>query len=117
MHYAINKAASRTVTTQPTLTDQSQAHETDINVIVRRFATSGRVPGTQRAPLSGDFTQLPNDLRGFLDAAKDLKRLRGNLPKELQGKSTEEILALTPDQLQTILTPLEPTSEQKDKQT
>lgn len=115
MYYASNKANSRTINKEPTLTDQSQAHETDINVIVGRFATSGRVPGTQRPPMSGDFSELPNDLRGFLDTARTTKDLQKKLPKELQGKSIEEILRLSPDELQTILTPVEANKPTEEK--
>lgn len=115
MYYAENKLNAMTRTTKPTLADQSQAHETDINVIVKRFAVTGRAPGTQRPPLSGDFSELPTDLRGFLEEAKQVKRLQKQLPKELQGKTVEQILALTPDELQTILTPLEPTNKPEDK--
>lgn len=115
MYYAENKLRSQIKTTKPTLTDQSQAHETDINVIVKRFATTGRVPGAQQAPISGDFSELPVDLRGFLEEAKQVKRLQKQLPKELQGKTVEQILALTPDELQTILTPVEPPTKPEDK--
>lgn len=115
MYYAQNKASSRTTNNGPTLTDQSQAHETDINVIVSKFGISGRAPGPARPPLHGDFSELPNDLRGFLDTAKTTKELQKRLPQQLQGKSIEEVLALTPDELQTILTPVEPTDKHEDK--
>lgn len=107
-YYALNKANSRTVNKQPTKTDQSQARETDINVIVGRYGIGGTVPGPGGQPITGDFTELPQDLRGFIEKGRELEKLRADLPKELQTKTTEELLALTPAELTTILTPPAP---------
>lgn len=37
---------------------QEFKEDCDINVIVRRFASSGEVPSTSRVPLEGDFSQI-----------------------------------------------------------
>lgn len=113
--YALNKANSRTVNKGPTKTDQSQARETDINVIVGRYGIGGTVPGPGQAPMTGDFTELPQDLRGFIEKGRELDKLRAQLPKELAGKSTEELLALTAEQLTTILTPPAPPPATEEK--
>lgn len=108
MSYAHNKLAARTRTTQPTLTDQSQARETDINVIVGRFLRTGQAPGGQ-PPIYGDFTHLDGDLRDMIERARTLHKERAKLPKELQKLPIEELLALPPDKLADILKPPAPT--------
>lgn len=112
MSYAINKARARTVTTKPSLTDQSQARETDINVIVGRFLKTGTAPGG-KPPIYGDFTQLDGDLREMIERARTLHKERAKLPKELQNLPIEELLALSPDKLKDILTPPAPSPADK----
>lgn len=114
MFYALNKANSRTKNTEPSLTDQSQARETDINVIVGRFGVSGQMPGTGANPMYGDFSNFPEDLRTMIETARSIDRLRGNLPDALKKKSIEELMALTPDELTNILTPPAPTPDNGD---
>lgn len=114
MYYRKNKELAVTHTTQPTLTDQSAAHETDRNVIMSRYMIHGQMPGSAKQPMYADFAALPGDLRGFLDHARSLKTLRGQLPTQLQKHSLEELLALTPEQLTTILTPPPLTMAPKD---
>lgn len=108
MSYAANKANARTVNNEPTLTDQSQARETDINVIVSRYGISGQVPGVAGEPLYQDWTELPTDYRDFIDLSRSVEDRRKALPKELQEMPVEELLALTPDKLKDILTPPAP---------
>lgn len=48
-------------------TQQSQAAETDINGIVRRFKVTGVVPQGVRVPTYGDFTGV-SDFRSAMDA-------------------------------------------------
>lgn len=93
-----------TVNTEPSLTDQSQARETDINVIVGRFIKTGQaaVPGS---PMYGDFSQLPSDLRGFIHTAQRLDEYRSHLPQELAEMTTEDLLRLTPAELTAKLQP------------
>lgn len=106
MFYELNKRNSRTHNAgKPSLTDQSQAKDTDINVIVGRYIKTGLAPGAPIAPINGDFTHLPQDLRGFLDTSRTLHANRNKLPKELRNMPVEELLALTPDKLKSILTP------------
>lgn len=106
-NYARNKARARTRTTTPSLTDQSQAAETDINVIVGRFLRTGTAPGGQ-TPMYGDFSQLDGDLRSMIERARTIHRERAKLPKELQNMPIEDLLALPPDKLTAILTPPAP---------
>lgn len=103
--YAKNRLRARTVNTEPSLTEQSMAKDTDINIIVQKFRTTGRVPGSDTEPMSGDFTELPEDLRGFIECAKSMMDHRAKLPLELRHLPTDQLLNLQPDQLQNILTP------------
>ncbi|QXP08150.1 MAG: internal scaffolding protein [Arizlama microvirus] len=112
MYYAQNKARTRTTDKTPTQTDQSQAHETDINVIVKRYATTRRVPGTTSEPLYGDFTELPTDLRGMIETSRDIQARRRELPAALRDMPIEELLALTPERITNILTPPTATTEE-----
>lgn len=112
MNYYTNKARAKTRTTKPSLTDQSQAAETDINVIVGRFLRTGQAPGGKQ-PMYGDFSELDGDLRSMIERARTLHRERYKLPKELQDKPIEELLALTTTQLHAILTPPAPSPADK----
>lgn len=105
MSYAENKRRARTKTTTETLTDQSAAYETDRNVIVTRYMVHGQAPGALKQPMYGDFSQLPTDLRGFIEQARSIKRLRNKLPEQLRNIDTDALLRLTPDELKKILTP------------
>lgn len=105
MGYAENKANARTVNTEPSLTDQSQARETDINVIVGRYGISGQLPQGGSQPMYGDFSRLPTELRDFIEMGRTLDQRRAELPAELRDLPTDELLALTPEQLTNKLTP------------
>lgn len=105
MNHDERRAKGRTLNTEPTMTDQSQASETDLNVIMRKYGVSGRVPATTAQPMYGDFTNLPTDLRDMIETSRTIKEKRSQLPKELREMPIEELLALTPEELTTILTP------------
>lgn len=108
MGYYTNKANAVTRDTTPTKTDQAGADETNINVIVKRYGTTGTVPGPGRSPITGDFSDLPTDLREMLEASKSVERLRRSLPDTLREKPLEQLLTLTQDELTRILTPQQP---------
>lgn len=48
------------------LTQQHQAEETDINVIVNRYMKTGELPNRTRPPMQGDFTEAP-DMQAAMD--------------------------------------------------
>lgn len=107
--YANNRKRARTVTKTPTLTDQSQARETDINIIVGRFLKTGTAPGAPKQPVEGvDWTQYPTDLRGFIETSRDYLRHKNALPEQLRNIPVEKLVYMTPDELTTILTPPAP---------
>lgn len=97
-----------TVNTEPTMTDQSQANDTDINVIVKRYGVHGTVPGTSAEARFEDLSNFPDNLRDVLDTAREIDTHLGRLPDQLKGKTLLELMALTPDDITNILTP-EPT--------
>lgn len=108
MSYAQNKLNAVFKNTEPSATDQSQARETDINVIVSRYIGKGTVNANPAQPMYIDTTNLPTDLRGFIEGAAQLEKARKNLPEQLRNMPTEEILTLTTDQLTNILSPPAP---------
>lgn len=109
--YRANKVDAVTMTdlnTEPSLADQSGARETDINVIVGRYGITGAATQTTKSPMYGDFTNFPNDLRDMIETSRTMEDLRERLPDQLKGKPLEELLTLTPDQLNDILKPPAP---------
>lgn len=116
MSYAQNKERARTHNTDPSLADQSQAKETDINVIVGRYGISGQLPQSGAQPMYGDFSRLPTELRDFIEIGRTLDQRRRELPPELRDMPTDELLALTPEQLTTKLTPPAPTPAKTEEE-
>jgi len=114
MKYQINKWEARTRTTKPTLTDQAGARDTDINIIVGQFLQHGQMP-KGKEPIYGDFSNLPGDLRGFIEQGKRLNGLKNQLPDQLRELSVEALLALTPEELKNKLTPPEPTKPAEEQ--
>lgn len=96
----------------PSETDQTGADDTDINVIVKRYGVYGTMPSGAKTPQYGqDTADLPNDLRGFIEAGRSVERLRGELPPQLAGLSVEELLSYTPQALADMLKPATRTTE------
>lgn len=110
------RANARTVNNDPTETDQSGAAETDLNVILKRYAQSGTIQSHGLPPMYEDWTELPEDFRGFIHKARELGALQDKLPAQLRNLPTEALLALTREQLSTILTPpAQPTDKPKEE--
>jgi len=98
---------------EPTLTDQSQAGQTDINIIVTQFLKTGQAPqGAQ--PIYADFTQLPEDLRGFIEMGRSINQLQRQLPQQLQGVPLVQLLNMTNEQIGAILKPPDNPADKKD---
>lgn len=107
-NYHRNKQRAIYNNTEPSMTDQGAARDTDINVIVKSFLIHGQAPGTTQEALYADFTEMPDDLAGYIERSKQLEQHRRLLPKQLQDLPLEELLALTPEKLTAILTPATP---------
>jgi len=97
----------------PTMTDQSGAEDTDINVIVKRYGVYGTVPQGKTPPQFGqDFSQLPDDLRTAIETVRALDNLRSELPEGLQNLTLEDLLTYTPEAITRLAQP-EPKPEPK----
>lgn len=110
-----NRVAAVTWPDPKSATDQSQANETDINVIVGKMGISGTVPGAPMEPIYGDWTQFPQDLREYIETARTIDSLREKLPEQLKNKKTEELIAMTPETLAELLKPADPPAQPETK--
>jgi len=104
-NYRRNKERAITRDSTPTMTDQAGARDTDINIIVGQFLTTGRVPGSAKEPIYEDFSQLPKDLRGFIEMGRALDTHRKELPEQLRGIPVERLVGLTRNEINAILAP------------
>lgn len=93
----------------PSKTDQASAHDTDINIIVQKFAVTGRVPAKEGEPLTGDFTLVPTDLQTLLKPAEyiidNMKRLPKEMQKRLAKFTPEQLRGMQTDELTAIINP------------
>lgn len=107
MYYQQNRKRAQIRNTAPTMTDQSQAENTDLNIIVRQFMTTGQAPGARGQPLYGDFTELPRDLRSMIHHARSLEKLQEELPAQLRNHTLDQLFAITNDELVKMMQPPE----------
>lgn len=115
-NWRTNKAKAIYNNTEPTLTDQAGANDTDINVIVSQFGIHGQTVKGPHDPIYGDFSGMPTDLRATIELARGVDYHRSRLPEALRDLTTEELLALTPDTLREKLRPAEkPADEPKEE--
>lgn len=70
---------------QVSRTQQSQAAETDINGIVKRFKVTGAVPQGVRRPTYGDFNGV-NDFRSAMDAIIAAEKSFGAMPAVVRNR-------------------------------
>lgn len=112
-NYKANKAKAIHFNNEPTMTDQSQAEQTDINIIVTQFIRTGQAPSGAAQPIYGDFSELPEDLRGFIEMGRSMNGLIQQLPAELQGIPVHELVRMTNEQITAILNPPDTQSDDK----
>lgn len=110
-HYELK---GKTFNNEPTMTDQSQARDTDINVIVGAFGIAN-VTGATGTPMYEDWTEMPTDLRGWIEQARSLEQHRNALPDALKTMDIQELLGLTPEQLAAKLKPADKPAEKADE--
>lgn len=67
------------------MTDQSQAADADINVIVRRFGLTGVMPPLHRVPEYGDFAGI-SDYRTALEAVQAAAEHFNAMPAEVRAE-------------------------------
>lgn len=86
-----------------TLTDQSQADECDLKIIVKRFMPGTMVPGGKSPQFGVDMTGIPRDLAEAIHAVRNMEKIRGKLPTEFQELAVEDLLSLTPEGIMEII--------------
>lgn len=106
--YIANKLNAIHNNTEPSMADQSQARDTDINVIIGRFGIGHMAKGNGKVPMYEDFSDMPRDLRGYIEQARGLETLRERLPEQLKNQKLDELLSLTPQQIHGLLFPQTP---------
>jgi len=99
MYYQQNRLRAQFKSIKPTLTDQSAAKDTDINVIVKQFGLGGQVLGNRAQPIYEDFTQYPRDLREFIEVSRAVRTHIADLPDELRNLPMDQLLNLPPKEL------------------
>jgi len=102
------RSRGRTHNDGKSLTDQSQADDTNINVILRKYGVTGVATGRAGQAQFLDHSLLPTDLREAFETVRAAKGLRDTLPEAIRNKTIEELTTLTLEQLNTILTPPAP---------
>lgn len=113
--YKANKQDAIYFNTDPSLTDQSAADHTDINVIVTQFLRTGQVPNPAKQPIYGDFSQLPEDTRGFIELGRSLDDLKASLPDKLKDIPVQQLITMTNEQISAILAPAVPAKPEETK--
>lgn len=81
-------AASKQSATHPagdSLTLQSEAAATDINLIIQNWTRTGIMPTSSRQPRFGDFTEV-NDFQSALHAVQDAQETFNQLPPSIRSK-------------------------------
>lgn len=67
------------------MTQQGDASEADINVIVGRFLKTGQLPQVQSQPLYGDFTNA-DDFRSMQDKLKAANDAFSEIPAKIRSR-------------------------------
>lgn len=67
------------------LTNQGDLESTDINKIMARFEQTGFIPGTERKPMYGDFSEVA-DYHTQLSALRRVEAAFGALPASLRNR-------------------------------
>lgn len=85
-NYDAKKASTETglTFTQPSRTQQHQRDDTDINVIVQRFAKTGVLPTSGRTPEYGDF-HGPSDYHEALNIVIEAQDAFDSLPSKTRA--------------------------------
>lgn len=74
-----------TVNNEPSMTQESDAMETDINFIVKRFGVTGQLPQVNMQPLYGDFTDV-GDYRTAVERINAANTAFMGLPAETRKR-------------------------------
>jgi phage internal scaffolding protein len=70
---------------EPSMTVQSQAEDADINVLMRRYGITGKMPDNVKLPTYGDFTHVM-DYRSAFDAVRQANERFMEIPAEVRAR-------------------------------
>ena len=70
---------------EPTLTQQHEADETDINFIVHRFGLTGQIPAGRNIPTYQDFSEA-TDFQGAMDLIIQAQEAFQELPAQTRAQ-------------------------------
>lgn len=94
-----DQVAYATINEEPSLTQQSDAKDADINVIMKRYGGTGQLPQLTVQPMYGDFSEV-TDYRDAVErvqaADKMFKELPAKVRKEFDNDPAK-FLAFTGD--------------------
>lgn len=82
---ASHSEACATQNDEPSLTQQSDANDCDINVIMARYQQTGQVPQIVQQAIYGDFTTV-TDFRSALDMVRNAQEKFAELPAKIRAK-------------------------------
>lgn len=68
----------------PSLTQQHDKDEADINVLVKRFGVTGEVPQTTVAPVYSDFTEIATDYHSAMNLILQADQAFSELPADVR---------------------------------
>lgn len=74
-----------TVNNEESMTQQSDAKDTDINVIMQRYKVTGQIPLPRIAPNYGDFSEV-TDYREALERVQYANEVFNSLPAKLRAQ-------------------------------
>lgn len=105
MNHATRNAKGRTVSDPISMADQSQAEDTNINVILRKYGVTGVATGRAGPPQYLDHTEHPEDYRQAIELTRKIGTLQQQLPEQLKNMTLEQVTHLSNEQLNAILAP------------
>lgn len=100
------KAKLATDDQTPTMTDQSGAEDTDVNVIVKRYGVYGTMPqGTANPQYGQDLSEIPTDLATAIETVRGLEALKNKLPEGLKKLTIDQLMTYTPEAITRLAQP------------
>lgn len=82
---AASNAAQTVVAPEPVLTRQEFKEDSDINVLLKRFGVTGKMPAPLKPPEYGDFSAV-TDFETAMLALKDAEQHFERVPAELRDR-------------------------------
>lgn len=73
------------VFTEPSMTQQQFKDECDINILMRKYQSTGTIPQSMVKPIYGDFTKVP-DYQAAMNVVIEADGLFASLPSEVRKR-------------------------------